>query len=229
MTVRQIPLDLPHRPHYAREDYLVAEANAVALATVERFPEQPGGTLALVGPPGCGKTHLAHIWAARQGAAWLDVETVRQSPLADRLPPGGAAVLEAAAALVGERAGEEALFHLLNLARERRAALLLTGRQPPARWGAALPDLRSRLAALPVATIGAPDDALLGAVLVKLFADRQLAVGEGVVAFLLGRMERSLASARELVTAIDRMALAARRPITVPLAAEALKQQSGET
>ena len=131
-------------------------------------------------------------------------------------------LLDAAALVVEDcdRGGldETALFHLINLARENGRFLLLTGRQPPSRWKVALPDLRSRLLAMPALAIGAPDDQVLAALLVKLFADRQLKVGEEVVAYLLGRMERSFAAAARLVDRLDRAALAGHRAVTVPLA-----------
>lgn len=219
---RQFALDLPHRPHYSRVDFLVAEANEAALAALDRHPASGGATLALVGPPGSGKTHLAHVWATATGARWItpDLLTAALPELA-ALPPT-AVVVDAADVSVGNAAGDAALFHLLNLTRQQGGSLLLTGRAAPARWNAVLPDLRSRLAALPVAAVGAPDEALLAAVLVKLFGDRQVALGGEVIAYLLPRMDRSLAFARELVAAIDAEALAGKRAITVPLAAKVL-------
>ena len=123
---------------------------------------------------------------------------------------------------------EEALLHLYNLVLERGGHVLLTGRSAPARWPIGLPDLHSRLAAVQVVELGAPDDALIEAVLVKLFADRQLRVGGDVVRFLLPRMERSFAAARTLVAALDRAALESRRGITVPLARKVLNELAPE-
>jgi chromosomal replication initiation ATPase DnaA len=115
---------------------------------------------------------------------------------------------------------EAALFHLLNLAREERAYVLITARTAPAGWRVATPDLASRLRALPVVALEVPDDALLRAVIVKLFADRQLAVDENLVGFLANRIERSFAGAREAVRALDREALRLKRPVTRALAGE---------
>lgn len=223
MTQRQMALDLPLEPHYSRDDFLVAEANESALAAIDRFPERPGMAMALVGPEGSGKTHLAHIWCDRVGASF--VATGELAIMVERLATGGAAArlaIDEAQAITGDAAGERALFHLLNLNREQGGALLLVAREAPARWAVKLPDLKSRLSAMPTAVIGAPDDALLGAVLVKLFADRQVAVGEEVIAFLLGRMERSLSAARAIVARLDALSLEGKRPITVPLAARVL-------
>ena len=229
MSPRQLPLALPHVPRLERSDFLAADANAAALAWIDRFPEAPGRVLALHGPPGSGKTHLAHIWAARVGAAFTrGVELAQLDIGAASLDGITALVVDGADRVAGDAAAERALFHLINMLRERGAALLLAGREPAARWAIALPDLASRLRAAQAVGVGVPDDALLAAVLVKLFAERQLAVGQDVVQYLVGRMERSLAAARALVGAIDREALAQRRRITIPLAAEALPKLQRE-
>ncbi|MGE0154099.1 MAG: chromosomal replication initiator DnaA [Reyranellaceae bacterium] len=219
---RQLPLDLPHRPHFSRADFLVAEANQAALAALDAFGPRSAGALAISGPPGSGKTHLAHIWASRTGARWIRPETLLDAlPELASLPPTALA-FDAADRIAGDAGLEQGLFHLLNLVRQQGGALLLTGRAPPARWPVALPDLRSRLAALQTVAVGAPDEALLGAVLVKLFADRQVGLGGEVISYLLARMDRSLAAARELVARLDAESLAGKRAITVPLAAGVL-------
>ena len=219
---RQLAFDLPLEPGMGREDFLVTESNRPAFEAVARWPAAPDDAhaLALVGPPGCGKTHLAEIWRTEQDAlrcapADLSVETV------PTLLSRGALVLED---MPGSRLDETALFHLLNLARQERAFVLFTTTASPAAWPVALPDLRSRLAALPFVELAPPDDALLRAVLVKLFADRQLRVDEKVVSYLLLRMERSLAAAARLVAALDAAALAERRSITRQLAARVLEK-----
>ncbi len=220
-TFKQLALDLSHRPALGMEDFLVAECNSEAVAWIDRWPCWPGPALTIFGPAGCGKTHLAHVWQARSRA-----ETLAQDMLHDGEPPallGDArcCVVEDMGAGLGD-AGERALLHLYNVVTERRGHLLFTACHPPARWNVALADLLSRLAAAPAVAVGLPDDALLGAVLVKLFADRQLAVGENVIAYLLPRMERSFESARRIVAVVDRAALASRRRITVALVREVL-------
>jgi len=215
----QIPMDFGHKPAFTDEDFLVTDCNAEAHGWISRWPDWPSFALALYGPAACGKSHLAHVFAARaQGlvvpAAALTVDTV---PL---LADHKAIALEDA----DQGVDETALFHLHNLLRETKGWLLLTGREAPARWGTKLPDLRSRLSALPVAAIGAPDDALLQALLLKLFADRQLRIGPEILTYLLPRMERSFLGVRALVERIDAAALALKRPVTIPLLRDILPE-----
>ncbi len=212
----QFAFEFLHRPAFGADDFLIAPSNEAAVAWLDCWPDWPSPAAVLHGPPGCGKTHLAHVWQARSGAVLRP---------AAALTPDAVPELAGHAAVVvddAERAAERPLLHLLNLMVERGGHLLLTAPAPPARWTTALPDLRSRLVALPEIAMLAPDDALIGAVLLKLFADRQLGVGEDVVVFLLHHMERSFAAARRLVAALDRAALVAQRRITVPLAREVL-------
>jgi chromosomal replication initiation ATPase DnaA len=221
MSDAQIPLAFGHVPSLAEDDFLVASCNAEAHAWIVAPENWPGPATILVGPAGSGKTHLAHLFARSGGGLLIpaaEVTTETSRPL-----------LESVSALVVEdcdRPGaldEVALFHLINQARELGRVLLLTARTPPAAWGIRLPDLRSRLLAMPVASIGAPDDSLLAALLVKLFDDRQLRIGEDVVHFLVGRMERSFAACASLVERLDHAALAGHRAITVPLARRILE------
>jgi DnaA regulatory inactivator Hda len=221
----QLPLDLAGPPSYARADFLPAEANATALAWVDRWPDWPGPASVLVGPAGSGKTHLLHLWAERAAALHLrgaDLDQPELVALLDRLGMARQVALDDAQAVAGRPDAERLLFHLYNWLRERGGHLLLAARAAPARWHLRLPDLASRLRAATVAEIGAPDDALLAAVLVKLFHDRQLAVAEEVVRYLVQHMERSLAAARWVVDRIDREALAEKRAISVRLASSVL-------
>ncbi len=214
----QLALDLGIRPALAREDFLVAPVNSEAVAWVDRWPDWPAPALAVVGPPGCGKTHLAQVWRVRSGAELLQADEVgRWDP--DRFPAASPACIIEHADRVAD---EAALFHLYNFIAERSGALLLTACSAPARWHIELPDLASRLRAAPVAEISLPDDAVIEAVLVKLFADRQLRIGPEVISFLLARMERSFAAARSIVSALDEAAMQANRAVTVPLARDVL-------
>jgi len=216
---RQLALALPHAESFAREDFLTGAPNEAALAMIERWPDWPDRALALVGPEGAGKSHLAAIWAETAGARRVSARALGQTDLIGALATG-ALVIEDAPARLDERA----LFHLLNLIREEEACLLITARAAPARWGVALPDLASRLRAVPAVALSAPDDALLRAVLVKLFADRQLGVDSSLVSYLVTRIERSFAAARAAVETLDREALRMQRPVTRALAAELMRE-----
>ena len=226
--VRQLTLDLAvPPPTYGRSDFVPSEGNREALAWIDRWPDWPAPALALNGPAGSGKTHLGRIWAEQAKAHALDGADLDGKNMADLT-----ALSEANAALLvdhAERAPERALFHLYNLMRERRGHLLLVSELPPARWRIALPDLASRLRAAPAVAVAPPDDELLGSIILKQLADRQLHAGPGVVHYLVSRMERSAEVARRLVAALDRRALAERREIDRRLAADVLAELSGET
>lgn len=217
----QLALDLPHRAATGREDFLVSPSNEAAVAAVDRWPDWPSPVLVLVGPPGSGKSHLADVWRTRSGASLASATRLDRDRLPD-LMQSGALVVEDAP---GDALDEVALFHLINMARESRGAVLITSHHFPAQWDIALPDLRSRLKAAQVAQLGDPDDALLRGVLVKLFADRQLNVGEAVISYMIMRMERSLDAARQLVAAVDARALAERAEITRAFVARVMQDE----
>jgi chromosomal replication initiation ATPase DnaA len=214
---RQLTLDLAHRPALGREDFLVTPSNAEAVALVDQWPQWPGFACVISGAPGCGKTHLGEVWrqtskAIRLLATDLTVEGVPQA-LAQ-----GALLLEDVAE---QGFSEAALFHALNHARQTGGHILITARSWPLA-GLAIADLVSRLQALPVAHIRPPDDALLRGVLVKQFADRQIAVDEALVGFLVARMPRDLDALRQLVARIDAAALEQRAEVTRPFVAKVL-------
>ncbi|MTH35101.1 chromosomal replication initiator DnaA [Paracoccus limosus] len=223
---RQLALDLTIPPALSRDDFLTTSANRDALAMLDRPAAWPGGRLLLIGGPGSGKSHLARFWAEENGAQILRASSISPGSVDAALPPGGALVVENAHEIAGISEAEDALFHLWNLAGARQVLLLITARMPPRDWGIRLPDLMSRLNSAAQAVLGPPDDALLPAVLVKLFADRQIQVAPDVVDWLTLRMERDLGLARHLVAAIDRKSLADRRPVTRRLAAELLDKLS---
>jgi chromosomal replication initiation ATPase DnaA len=216
---RQLALALPHAENFAREDFLSGPPNEAALNLIERWPDWPDRALAIVGPEGAGKSHLAAIWADIAGARRVSARVIGETNLPGALATG-ALVIEDANSDLDERA----LFHLLNLMRQQDAFVLMTARAPPATWRIELADLASRLRAIPVVQLRPPDDALLRAVMVKLFADRQLAVDEALIAYLSTRIERSFAAARAAVEDLDREALRQKRPVTRALAAELLGQ-----
>jgi chromosomal replication initiation ATPase DnaA len=216
----QLALALDHGESLAREDFLAGPSNAAALTLIEHWPDWPARTVLLRGPEGSGKSHLAAIWAREAGARMLAPRALDSAEVPVALATG-ALVLEN---LAEGRFDESALFHLLNLAREERAYVLITARSAPAAWRIGVPDLVSRLRAIPVVALEAPDDALLRAVIVKLFADRQLAVDESLIAYLATHIERSFAAARAAVAALDREALRLQRPVTRALAGELFRE-----
>jgi chromosomal replication initiation ATPase DnaA len=216
---RQLALALDHAESYAREDFLSGPCNEGPLQLIDDWPQWPANVLALVGPEGSGKTHLAMIWAAVAGARVISARALREAELPSALATGALVVEDAAMG-----ADDRALFHLINLAREEEASLLFTARNAPATWPVVIPDLASRLRALPVLTLQAPDDAMLRAVIVKLAADRQLMLDESVVSYLSTRIERSFAAARAALIALDNEALRQGRPATRALAAEIFRE-----
>ena len=220
----QLAFDLGQRDGFAREDFFPSASNRAALAMVDGWADWPQGRMLLIGPQGAGKTHLAHIWAGMSGAEVIAAESL---PAADlpALASAGAVVVEDAHALPGT--GEAALFHLHNLL-SNAGHLMITARTPPRDWGLALPDLLSRMQALPRAELSAPDESLIAAVLVKRFSDRQITVPPNLITYLAPRIDRSIGAARDIVARLDASALALGRPITRAMAADMLdKDQQG--
>lgn len=223
---RQMPLMLEHRTALGRADFLVSASNSEAARTLAGWRDWPGRRMALTGPARSGKTHLAHVWMQESGAELISATGLDEATAA-RLVRHGQAVIEdvdrlGALAPQARRDVERALFHLLNLAAAEGGFVLLTGREAPARWPVETPDLASRLAALPVARLAPADDALLAALMVKLFADRQLEVAPGVIEYLALRVERSCAAVEALVDALDRLSLERQKPIGRAMAAEVM-------
>jgi chromosomal replication initiation ATPase DnaA len=211
-----LPFDLV--PSYGREDFLVGKPNEAAFSYVARYPRWLAPAALIIGPEGSGKSHLAAIFAVESGA-----RTMRGDHLAfDEVPQlakSGALVIEDVDRFAPD---ERAMFHLINLARETGLLLVITARIPPEDWNLATPDLLSRLRAQPRLALGEPDETMLGALFVKLFADRQVAVEANVVSYAMSRIGRSYRSVLALVAALDRLSLARKRPITRALVAEAL-------
>lgn len=215
---KQIPLDLPHQPSFDMADFIVSTSNQAAYTIIDGWPDWPHHAVALVGPKSSGKTHLAKAWATRVNA----IEKYPETGI-EPVPSGACILIDDAD---NSAANEEMLFHLFNWTKETGGYLLLTGEKHPTQWAVKLPDLRSRLATLPVAEITEPDDHLLMVLLVKLFSDRQLQVDLAVIDYIVRRVERSFGAARELVESVDRNALAGKRRITKALVKTCLGDQS---
>ena len=209
-------------PASTRDDFLITGANRGALAMLDAPERWPQGRLLLIGGPGSGKSHLAGFWADEHGAQIVQGWTLSPAHIDDLIPQGGAVVVEDGHEAGGNPEAEQGLFHLWNLAGARDCRLLITARSVPRDWGIGLPDLRSRLDTVAQAVLSPPDETLLPAVLVKLFADRQIQAPPEVIDWLALRMDRDLDLARRLVSAMDRESLAHRRAISRRLAAELL-------
>ena len=213
---RQLAFALDHAESFAREDFIPGGSNVAALDLIDRWPDWPERVMVLAGPEGSGKSHLAAIWAEQVGARILSARLMAQINVPAALSTGALVVED----LSPDDLDERALFHLLNLAKEEGAFLLLTARTPPARWPVQVRDLASRLRAVPAVAVTAPDDELLRSLIVKLAADRQLEFDDNLVRYLLNRIERSFAGTRSAVIALDQEAMRQKRPVTRALAAE---------
>lgn len=222
----QLRFDLPVRTALGRDDFFIAPSNALAVALIDAPENWPGHKLALIGPEGAGKTHLASVWAAQTGGriveasalSRMDIPSLTHTPLA----------VENADRIAGNSACETALFHLHNLMAAEAQPLLFTARQAPPRWGVTLPDLASRLGAVQQAALSAPDDALLSAVMMKLFADRQLRPAPDVIPYLARRMGRSFVDVARMVEQLDAASMAQSRPLTRAFAATVLDKAGPE-
>ncbi len=219
----QLVFDLPHRPALALEDFLVSASNDAAVALIDTWPQWTARAAIVVGPEGSGKSHLANVWRLKSGAQSWPAATLSEDAVACLETHGAIAVEDVDRGIADERI----FFHLLNLVREKSYALLATSRLAAGDLPVDLPDLRSRLRALPMVRIEAPDDAILKAVLVKLFADRQLAVEPHVIAHLALHADRSFEAAQSLVEACDKLALSRQRRVTRAIASEALATRAG--
>ncbi|MCY0094544.1 DnaA regulatory inactivator HdaA [Hoeflea ulvae] len=219
---RQLPLEFNHDPATSRDALIVSDRLNAAVAIVDRWPDWPSPVVILAGPTGSGKSHLAAIWASRVGAT--AVSLVKPDPMVLELAAQGPVLIEDI-----DRQGfdQTTLFHLINTVREHGTAALITTRLWPAGWSVTLPDLASRLKAATVVEIAEPDEELLAQVLVKLFADRQVAVDDRIITWLVARMERSLAAAHAIVTRLDQLSLARGSKITRAMAAEVMAEMDG--
>lgn len=222
--MNQLAFELSWRQAFGRADFFVSEANAAAVGWIDRWPEWPSRILMLHGAPGAGKTHLAHLWRERAAAILVSGESLGWGHVEHIISRSGAGI----AVDNAENASEIALLHLFNACVEVGTNLLLTSRLAPGSWRLTLPDLSSRLRAVPAVAIGPADDALLGAVVAKHFADRQVQVAPDVIAYLVSHMERSLAAVAEIAAALDEAALSRHGAITIRLANQVLAARANQ-
>lgn len=220
----QIPFEFAHSTSLAPDDYVASESNAAAFAWVERWPDWPGAALCVHGPVGAGKSHLGELWRRRSGARDVSAAQLADFAAVPALAETARAFLLDDVDRALDRATERGLLHLYNAVAGRGGHLLLLARRPPARWPVELADLRSRLAAVPLAMLGPPDDLLLKAVMAKLFADRQLAVPPEVLDYIAARIERSFGAVAAAVAALDRDSLALGRGVTLARARAMLER-----
>lgn len=216
----QLSFDLPAKTALDRADFFVSPANSVAVAMIDATPDWPDRKLVLSGPAGSGKTHLTHVWANQTGARIVAATDLPQADIAGVAT--GPVAVEDVPQIAGDMTAQDALFHLHNLMFAHGQALLMTGRGAPAHWNIGLPDLKSRITAANHAALELPDDRLLAAVLVKLFADRQITPRADVVPYLISRIERSFDAAARIVEHLDRVALSERQNLSRALAARLL-------
>ncbi len=224
--IRQLPLELEHQPYLDKEDFMVAHCNIEAVQTMEAWPQWPFFAICLYGPSGCGKTHLANIFSNQVSvlthypykipnikAKDLKLETVHQL-----FQKHNCLIVED----LDENINQEAMFHLYNLYRNEGGHILFTSETAPARLKFSLPDLQSRLNIIPAIEIGEPDDELLSALIVKLFTDRQIAISQDIINYILANMQRSFAYTRKLIAEIDHISLARKRAVSIPIVKEAI-------
>ena len=212
---RQMPLELAHATGFSRDELVVTPANQAAVTLVDSWPNWPASLMVLAGPPGSGKSHLAAIWAQKTDAKVVQGDALGSAQVQRNILIDG----------LGEvPIDETALFHLINTVRESGGSLLITSRRWPSQWPVKLPDLISRIKSAPTVEIAEPDDALLSGVITKLFADRQLVIEPHLVSYLVSRIERSLATAQNVVERLDNAALEAKSRISRQMASTVLTE-----
>jgi len=228
LTAQQIPLDLSMRPALGREDFLIGPGNADAVAWIDRWPDWPAPLLVISGPAASGKSHLAAVWGDKSEAVLVGPDALNNKTADELSGLGKTLVIDGIDLWLGSRDAETTLFHLYNIFKEEQRTFLVTSRMNPTQSDFVIADLASRFRAAPVATIKSPDDMLLASVLIKLFTDRQLPVGNEVISYILPRMERSFVAARDIVGKVDRLAYSRKKAISVSLVRQVLLEMQDD-
>lgn len=218
MTAAQLRFGFGFEPDLSRRGFIPAPSNAKALEVIEQWPHWPASILALVGPAGCGKSHLSRIWQDRSDASQIEMPMLNKSAVPD-IDGSRPWLLDVPAKAIDP----QAFFHLFNLIKSQKGHLLICSDRPLARWGVALADAQSRLSSVPTFEIKAPEDELLKAILRKHFSDRQVKVESDLLDYLVARMERSASTADRLVEKLDEIAWAEGAPISKKIAKKALE------
>lgn len=224
MSDSQLVFNLPYGTQESATDFFVSSSNAAAVGWLERYPNWPAPGLIIYGPTGVGKTHLARAWAGKVTGVRIEHRSDAQEYLAaDCLQP---VIVDSADVIVADPKGAEAIFHIYQRLATAPSKMLLLANAPPKDWPLALPDLASRMKALPTVEIEQPDDALREALMIKYLADRGVSVGPDVIAYLLPRTPRDAQDLQKVLLALDTYALTQKKPITMSLARAYLQQSS---
>lgn len=226
-NIIQLPLDFPHRPSLGREDFMVAKCNHEAVNIIDLWPNWPCFSICVYGPEGCGKTHLANVFAQIVAVKtnhpyripFLKANQINKKTSNTIFEISPQIVIED----LQDLKDQESLFHIYNTYRDCGGNILFTATEAPARLKFSLPDLRSRMNIIPALEIKSPDDDLLMSLLVKLFMDRQITPSPELISYLMKNMHRSFSFARKLVEEIDNISLAKKRAINITIAKEALE------
>jgi len=227
-NAQQIPLDLGARSAQGRDDFQVGKSNKAAVGWLDRWPEWSAPILILQGPAASGKTHLATVWKEKANARAIAPQNLKTIEASDLFDLGDALLIDGLDPWLGDREAETTLFHLYNMLKEEQKTMMITMRMTATTSDFVLPDLASRFRAAPSVSIHAPDDMLLGSILIKLFSDRQQSVNNDVLSYILPRMERSFAAARDIVERADKKALSLKSRITIPVMRKVLADMQGE-